>query len=73
MTSAWLLNEVGLLATTVGALLIFMYLLSPPRFADGLQTSEAKRAYAKHQRLLTTSVGLLSLWLVMQDLAVIIL
>lgn len=73
MTSAWVLNSVSLLATTVGALLIFVYLSQAPRVADDAPSAEVKRAYQKHQRLLTISVGLLAAWLLIQYLAVILL
>ena len=72
MTTAWILNTVGLLATTVGALLIFLYLWKAPRFAEDWLSPDGKRAYAKHRRLLIISVGLLAAWLLVQYLAVIL-
>ena len=73
MTTAWLLNAVGLFVTTVGALLTFLYLYGAPRFADKFVSPEAKRDYAKHQRLIVWAVGLLAAWLVVQYLALILL
>jgi hypothetical protein len=73
MTNAWLLNAIGLYATTVGALLILMQLLSSRGYAEDLRTPEAKHAYAMHLRKLVIAVGLLCLWLVFQDLAVLLL
>jgi hypothetical protein len=73
MTTAWILNTVGLLATTIGALLIFLYLWNAPRFAEDWLSPEGKRAYEKHRRLLIVSVGLLAAWLVLQYLSVILL
>ena len=73
MTAAWILNTVGLLATTIGALLIFLYLWKAPRFAEDWLSPEGKRAYAKHRRLLIVSVGLIAAWLLVQYLAVILL
>lgn len=73
MTVAWLLNTVSVLATSIGALLIFLYLWKAPRFAEDWLSPEGKRAYAKHRRLLVISVGLLAAWLLMQGLAVILL
>ena len=73
MTTTWVLNTAGLLATTVGALLIFLYLWKSPRFADEWLTPEGKRAYSKHRRLLVVGVGLLAAWLVIQYLAIIVL
>ena len=73
MTTAWILNIVGLFATTVGALLIFLYLWRAPRFAEDWLSPEGKRAYIKHRRLLIISVGLIAVWLLIQYLAVILL
>jgi len=73
MTTAWLLNAVGLFVTTVGALLTFLYLRETPRFADKFASAEAGREYTRHQRLLTWVVGLLAAWLVVQCLALILL
>ena len=73
MTTTWLLNTVGLLATTIGALLIFLYLWKALRFAEAWLSPDGKRAYEKHRRLLIVSVGLLAAWLVLQYLAVILL
>lgn len=73
MTTSWLLNTVGLFTTTIGALLIFLYLWKSPSFADQWLTPEGKRAYSRHRRLLITGVGLLAAWLVIQYLSVIVL
>jgi hypothetical protein len=73
MTAAWILNSVSLFATTVGTLLIFLYLSQAPRMVgDGLP-AEVKQACEKHRRLLKISVGLLAAWLLVQYLAVILL
>jgi hypothetical protein len=73
MTTAWLLNAVGLFVTTVGALLTFLYLHESPRFADKFSSSDAVRDFSRHQRKLAWAVGLLAAWLVVQCLAVILL
>jgi hypothetical protein len=73
MTTAWILGTISLYATTFGALLIFLYLSHTPRSAEDWQSPEGKAAYAKHRRMLMTSVGLLAGWLVVQDLALILL
>jgi uncharacterized membrane protein len=73
MTSAWLLSTVSLIATTVAALLIFLYLWKTPRLADAWQTVEGRAAYARHQRRLIVGVGLLAAWLVVQGAAVILI
>lgn len=72
MTLAWFLNTFGLYLTTVGALLIFLYLWKSPRFADHWLTEDGKRAYAKHRRLVIVGVALLAAWLVLQYLALIL-
>jgi len=73
MTYAWLLNAVGLLSTTVGALLILLHLLSPAPFVGELQTQQGKRAYAAHRRQLVVAVALLCLWLLIQDIGILLL
>jgi hypothetical protein len=73
MTTAWLVNLVGLFLTTTGALLVFLYLWKSPRFAKEWLTPEGQQAYAKHRRLLVTGVGLLVVWILLQYLAVILL
>lgn len=73
MTAAWILNTVGLFCTTVGALLIFLYLWKAPRFAEDWLSPEGKRAYEKHRRLLIVSMGLIAAWLLVQYLSVILL
>ena len=72
MTTAWILGSVSLLATTVGALLIFLYLCNTPTSAEAWQSSEGKVAYPKYRRMLIISVGLLAVWLLIQYLAIIL-
>ena len=72
MTITWLLNTAGLFLTTVGALLIFLYLWKAPRFAEDWLSPEGKIAYEKHRRLLIIGVGLLAAWLLLQYVAVIL-
>ena len=73
MTTAWILNAVGLFFTTVGALLIFLYLWKAPRIAEEWLSPAGKQAYAKHRRLLIVAVGLLAAWVLVQYLAIILL
>ena len=73
MTTAWMLSTVSLFATMIGALLILLYLSNTPRSAEDWHTPDGKIAYAKHRRMLIAGVGLLAAWLVVQDLAVILL
>lgn len=73
MTTTWALSTVGLYVTTVGALLVFLYLYESPRSADAWQSPEGRRAYVVHRRRLLTAVGLLAAWLVIQDFAIVVL
>lgn len=73
MNVIWLLNSFGLYVTTVGALLLFLYLWRSPQIADAWTTPEGKLAYAKHRRRVLFGVALLAAWLVLENLAVIFL
>ena len=73
ITTTWILNAVGLFITTVGALLVFLYLWKAPRFAEAWLTPEGQVAYARHRRQLIVAVGLLAAWVLVQYLAVILL
>jgi len=73
MTTAWILGSVSLLVTTVGALLIFLYLCNTPASVDAWQSHEGRLSYSKYRRMLIISVGLLAAWLLVQYLAVILL
>jgi len=71
--TAWIINAVGLFLTTVGALLIFLYLYKSPRLAKQSPAPAGNGGYAKNRGLLIVAVGLLSIWFVIQCLAVILL
>jgi hypothetical protein len=72
MNTAWLLNVVGLFLTTVGTLLVFLYLWRSPKFADHWLTIEGQRAYSKHRRLLIAAAGAIALWMVIEYAAIIL-
>jgi len=72
MMTAWLLNEIGLLVTTIGALLMFLYLSPEPQFATAMQPQEAKQGFLQYHRHARVGVGLLAAWLVLQDLALLL-
>ena len=72
MTTAWVLNAVGLFLVTVGALLMFLYLRNAPKYAPELPTPEAELAYEKHRRLSMVAMGLLAAWLVLQYIGLLI-
>lgn len=73
MTTSWVLSTVGLLATTVAALLIFLHMRSLPGSVEELQTPEGRQLYLRNHRRTTLAVGLLAVWLLLQYLAVILL
>ena len=73
MTSAWILGSVSLFVTTVGALLIFLYLCNTPASVETWLSSDGKASYPKHRRMLIVGMGLLSAWLMVQYLAVILI
>jgi hypothetical protein len=70
--TASLANIVGMFFTTVGALLILLYLAETPKFAREFLSPEGQQAFARHRRLLVVGVGLLVAWIVMQYIAVIL-
>jgi len=72
MNAAWIINAIGLFATTTGVLLILLYLCPAPvePSAPGSDETESR---LKHHRNLVTAVSLLAVWLVLQDLAIILL
>ena len=69
--TAWILNTASLFITTIGVLLIFLYLYKAPRFAT--LAPEDKLAYERHRKGLVTGVGLLAAWLLVQDIAILVL
>ena len=73
MTTAWILGSVSLFATTVGALLVFLYLCNSPPSAEAWQSPAGKMAYSKHRRMLIIAAGLLAAWLLVQYLAIILI
>jgi hypothetical protein len=73
MTTAWVLGTASLMVTTIGALLVFLYLSKSPKSPEDWVTPDGKRAYEKHRRMSILSAGLLAAWLLVQDLAVLLL
>ncbi len=73
MTTAWMLNAVGLFVTTTASLLLFLYLCNTaPRVAAAQVGGSAQDLVRNYQRL-RWAVGLLAAWLVIQDLSLILL
>jgi amino acid permease len=64
--TGWIVNAVGLFLTTVGALLIFLYLWKSPRLAE--ESAPASRpGHARHRNLLIAA------WFLLQCVALILL
>lgn len=69
----WILNTAGIYVTTVGALLLFLYLYRSPTIADQWTSAEGKSEYVKHRRRLVVGTGLLAAWLVLENAARLLL
>jgi hypothetical protein len=68
----WLLNTIGLLATTIGALFVFLHLHRSGRAAPKPLPAECA-GLARDRRLLTITMGLLAGWFVIQYAAALFL
>ena len=73
MSVAWVLNSLSLFVTTVGVLLIFLYLTQAPRLVGEGIPAETRLACERHRRMMKIAVGLLAGWLLVQYLAVILI
>ncbi|HSH06170.1 MAG TPA: hypothetical protein VLA41_00800 [Burkholderiales bacterium] len=67
----WVLDTAGVYVTTVGALLLFLYLYRSPQLADHWASPEGKAEYVRHRRRLVLGTGLLAAWLVLENAATI--
>jgi len=70
-TTLWILNTIGLLATTVGVLFVFLHLHRTSRAVATSQIPEVCRPLLKDRKMLTITVGLMAAWFVVQYVAVI--
>ena len=70
MTS-WMLNTIGLLAVTVGALFVFLHLHRTSKEMANVVVHEECAPLVRDRRLLTITVGLMAAWFVVQYVAVI--
>jgi hypothetical protein len=70
-TTFWILNTVGLLATTVGVLIVFLHLHRTSR-AVPEPLPEVCQPLLRDRRLLTYTVGLMAAWFVVQYVAVLL-
>jgi len=71
MTTLWILNTIGLLATTIGVLVVFLHLHRTSRSVATSSLPEACQPLVKDRRLLTITVGLMAAWFVIQYVAVL--
>jgi hypothetical protein len=69
----WILNTLGLYVTTVGALLIFLYMYRSPQGADYWSSAQGRSEYVRHRRRLIIGTGLLAAWLVLENASALFL
>ena len=70
-TTLWILNTVGLLATTIGVLIVFLHLHRTSRTVDTQLLPAVCQPLVKDRKLLTVTVGLMAAWFVVQYVAVL--
>jgi len=68
----WILNTIGLLATTIGALIVFLHLHRSARAAEFARLHAECAPLLKDRRMLTITVGLMAAWFLVQSLAVLL-
>jgi hypothetical protein len=71
--STWLLQTVGLLVTTIGALIAFLHLHRTSRALAGRQLPPECAALARDRRLLMIVMGLMAGWFVIQYVGLLLL
>jgi len=69
----WILNTAGIYVTTVGALLLFLYLYRSPQIVDPWTSPQGRGEYVKHRKRLVVGTGLLAAWLVLENATRLIL
>ena len=70
-TTLWILNTVGLLAVTVGVLIVFLHLHRTSRDTGDRPLPEVCQPLLKDRKMLTITVGLMAAWFVVQYVAVL--
>jgi hypothetical protein len=70
-TTLWILNTVGLLAVTVGVLMVFLHLHRTSRTISDAPLPEVCQPLLKDRKMLTITVGLMAAWFVIQYVAVL--
>jgi len=69
----WMLNTIGLLATTIGSLIVFLHLHRTSRTIVDARLHEQCAPLLKDRRLLMITTGLMAAWFVVQYAAVILI
>ena len=67
----WVLNTIGLLATTIGALIVFLHLHRTSREIVDLRLHQECAPLLKDRRMLMITTGLMAAWFVVQYVAVL--
>ncbi|HUQ74179.1 MAG TPA: hypothetical protein VM183_05585 [Burkholderiales bacterium] len=71
--TTWVLETVGLLVTTIGALFAFLHLHRTSREMANIEIPAACAPLARDRRLLMITMGLMAGWFVIQYIGVILL
>ena len=66
MTTTWILETIGLLVTTVGALFAFLHLHRTSREMVHAQIPDACAPLVRDRRLLMITMGLMAGWFIIQ-------
>jgi len=73
MTTTWMLETIGLLVTTVGALVAFLHLHRTSREMAHSPVPEACASLVRDRRLLMITMGLMAGWFIVQYIGLILL
>jgi len=73
MTTHWVLETIGLLVTTIGALIAFLHLHRTSREMRETQLPPECAALVRDRRLLMITMGLMAGWFVIQYVGMILL
>jgi hypothetical protein len=69
----WVLNTIGLLAVTVGSLIVFLHLHRTARIAAAMQAHPECAPLVQDRRTLMITMGLMAAWFLVQYLAVLLI
>ena len=72
MTTTWMLETIGLLVTTVGALVAFLHLHRTSREMAHTPVPEACASLVRDRRLLMITMGLMAGWFIIQYVGLLI-